>query len=50
MDLIEHAVNALCECDFSVFPFDWETSKVCRILYKVADECGVTPLEFKEED
>ncbi len=50
IDLIEHAVNALCECDFSVFPFDWETSRICRILHKVADECGVTPLEFKEDD
>ena len=49
-ELIELAVHMLCECDFSVFPFDWETSRICRILHKVADECGVTPLEFKEDD
>lgn len=49
-EFFEYAINSLCEADFSVFIYGWEEAIECRILHKVADECGVTPLVFKEED
>ena len=46
---LEDAINLICEADFSVFPFGWETSRECRILHKVSNECGIVSLAFKED-